>query len=214
MIDDSSIYRPRRSSEEIWLLSYADLITNLLVFFLALLAAAEISRPKMEQVMANLSGKTVKGGTEELRDELVAHARAEGLEQVVNVDLTAKGVELSINSGVVFTTGSDQIPEQWAGVLRRILQKVVPYAGRYEFAVEGHTDDTPIRGGGRFASNWDLSSARAIKVLGELESVGIPRSKLHVEGYADTVAITGKDVENLSASERRDRSRRVVIRIY
>ena len=44
------------SNEEGWLLSYADLVTNLLVFFVMLLAAADISRTKMQQIAQNLSG--------------------------------------------------------------------------------------------------------------------------------------------------------------
>ena len=49
----------RRSyaSDEGWLLSYADLITNLLVFFAMLLGASEISRTRMQEIAAELSGE-------------------------------------------------------------------------------------------------------------------------------------------------------------
>ena len=41
--------RRKASGDEAWLLSYADLITNLLIFFVMLLSAAEISRSKMQK---------------------------------------------------------------------------------------------------------------------------------------------------------------------
>ena len=49
--------RRKASGDEAWLLSYADLITNLLIFFVMLLSAAEISRSKMQKITQNLSGQ-------------------------------------------------------------------------------------------------------------------------------------------------------------
>ena len=48
--------RRRQGHEESWLLSYADLITNLLLFFVVLLTAANISKGRMQQIVKSLSG--------------------------------------------------------------------------------------------------------------------------------------------------------------
>ena len=45
-----------QANDEGWLLSYADLITNLLIFFAMLLAAADLSKTKMQQIAKELSG--------------------------------------------------------------------------------------------------------------------------------------------------------------
>jgi chemotaxis protein MotB len=52
--------------------------------------------------------------------------------------------------------------------------------------VSGHTDNVPIRNGGQYRSNWELSAARAASVGHELLAVGLDPSRLMVSGHADT----------------------------
>ena len=65
-----------------------------------------------------------------------------------------------------------------------------------------------------FASNWELSSARAIVVRQRLEDVGIARGRVRVEGYADTKPLPEEQLKGLTPEERMARLRRVVVRIY
>ena len=58
------------SSDEGWLLSYADLITNLLVFFAMLLAAAEISRTRMQQIAESISGIEQPASLSSIQEEI------------------------------------------------------------------------------------------------------------------------------------------------
>ena len=51
--------RRARGHEEAWLLSYADLITNLLLFFVVLLTAANLSKGRMQQIVKSISGSAV-----------------------------------------------------------------------------------------------------------------------------------------------------------
>ena len=48
--------RRRSKGEESWLLSYADLITNLLLFFVVLLTAAQLNKSRMQQIAKNMAG--------------------------------------------------------------------------------------------------------------------------------------------------------------
>ena len=95
-----------------------------------------------------------------------------------------------------------------------MLEVLLPYSSKYSFAVEGHTDATPIIGAGAFASNWDLSAARALVVRGRLEGVGIDRTRIRVEGYADTRPLPEAELAGLTPEQRNARLRRVVVRIY
>jgi chemotaxis protein MotB len=52
--------------------------------------------------------------------------------------------------------------------------------------VSGHTDNVPIRPGGAYRSNWDLSAARAASVAHELLATGLDPKRLMVTGHADT----------------------------
>ncbi len=202
------------TNEEGWLLSYADLITNLLVFFAILLSVSDISRTQMQQVAERLSGKEQPKSLSAIKKEIDARIEAEGLEDLIGTDLTTKGLEVALNSGVVFDSGSAAIRMEHDATLGSMLETLAPYTDRYDFAVEGHTDSTPINGGSVYATNWELSTGRANAVRSRLEDVGIDRNQIRVEGYADTIHLPEEDLEGLDEAARLARHRRVVVRIY
>lgn len=206
----------RRSyaSDEGWLLSYADLITNLLVFFAMLLAAADISRTKLQQITQGISGVEQPASLSSIQDEIDARIEAEGLSDLVRTDLTDDGLKMSLNSGLVFDSGSAMVRTEQGPTLDRMLQTLTPYAGSYDFAVEGHTDATPVAPGGAYPSNWELSAARANAVRGLLQVVGVDEQRIRVEGYADTVPLPETELAQLDEAGRLARHRRVVVRIY
>ena len=205
----------RRSytSDEGWLLSYADLITNLLIFFAMLLAAANLSRTKMQQIAESLSGVEQPESLSAIQQQIDQRIEEEGLQNLVRTDLSDDGLKVSLNSGLVFDSGSATIRVDQLDTLDRMLETLQPYGDQYAFAVEGHTDDTPIAGG-QYASNWELSTGRANAVRGRLEGVGVTQEHIRVEGYADTVPLPEEELDGLSEDERLARHRRVVVRIY
>ncbi len=206
--------RRTHSNDEGWLLSYADLITNLLIFFAMLLAASDMSRTRMQQIAEGLSGVEQKESLSSIQRQIQAKIQEEGLEEMIRTELTDDGLKLSLNSGLVFDSGSATIRPEQLDTLDRMLQTLVPYANRYDFAVEGHTDSTPLNNGAVYRSNWELSTGRANAVRSRLEQVGIPKERIRVEGYADTVALPESELAGLSEEERLARHRRVVVRIY
>jgi chemotaxis protein MotB len=208
------VQRRVQGNEEGWLLSYADLITNLLIFFAMMLAAAEINRTRMQQIAEKLSGVEQPASLSSIQEEIDRRIAEEGLQELIRTDLTDEGLKLSLDSGLVFDSGSAEIRAEQGGVLDRMLQTLVPYAGRYDFAVEGHTDTTPIGPGSFYASNWELSTGRANAVRSRLELVGVDRNRIRVEGYADTVPLPEESLAGLSPDERLARHRRVIVRIY
>jgi len=207
--------RRSHSSDEGWLLSYADLITNLLVFFAMLLGAAEISRTKMQQIAAEMSGIEQPESLASIQEAIDKRIEEEGLEELIRTDLTDEGLKLSMNSGLMFDVGSATIRVEQEPILDSMLQTLVPYSGKYDFAVEGHTDSTPYGNGTTGErTNWDLSTDRANAVRTRLETVGVTDGRIRVEGYADTVFLPESDLEGLDETERLARHRRVVVRVY
>jgi chemotaxis protein MotB len=70
-------------------------------------------------------------------------------------------------------------------------------------AVEGHTDDVPTRGG-RYPSNWELSTERATSVLRYLlDAHGLPPARLSAGGYAAERALVPNDSPGNRARNRR-----------
>lgn len=206
----------RRSyvSDDGWLLSYADLITNLLIFFAIILAAAQISRTRMQQIAETISGVEQPASLSAIQQEIDAQIEREGLQALIRTDLDDDGLRLSLNSGLVFDSGSGTIRADQESTVDRMLQTLVPYAGQYGFAVEGHTDSTPVASGGAYATNWELSADRANAVRSHLERVGVEQKHIRVEGYADTRPLQEESLAGLTPEERLARHRRVVVRIY
>jgi len=206
--------RRARGHDEGWLLSYADLITNLLLFFVVLLSAANLSKSKMQQIAKGISGSESPASLESIRKEIDQQIASKNLQNVVQTAVSESGLEVSFNSGIVFDSGRAVIRPEAEQTLDSVLRELAPYSRKYSFAVEGHTDPAPIVKGGLFASNWELSSARAITVRQRLEGAGISRTRIRVEGYAETKPLAEEQLKGLSPDERRARHRRVVVRIY
>jgi chemotaxis protein MotB len=202
------------SNEEGWLLSYADLITNLLIFFAMLLGAAEISRSRMQEIARELSGQETEESLASIKKKIDAQIQAEGLQEVIRTSLTDDGLEVSLNSGLVFDSGSAKIRDEQMSLVDRMLGTLVPYGERYDFAIEGHTDVTPFVDPTGARTNWELSTDRANAVRARLEAAGLPREGIRVEGYADSVPLPAEEVEGLTPEEQLARHRRVIVRVF
>lgn len=207
------------TGNEGWLTSYADLMTNLLIFFALIVTASEIQAGRMDQIVNRLSGKNTEGSLTEARRVVEQTVREQNLANQVTVQMTNAGLEISVNSGLAFESGEAHIKPEMLTPLARVLTPLVPLAGKYRFAVEGHSDDRPVGPAAHFRSNWELSSARALEVRDHLESIGVPKDRIRVEAYADTRPLTVEQLRELglanpSADEIRARSRRVVIRLF
>ena len=206
--------RRARGHEEGWLLSYADLITNLLLFFVVLLSAAQLSKGKMQQIAKSISGQEQEASLDSIQREIDQKIAEKKLEKMVSTLQTESGLEIYFNSGVIFDSGKAAIRGEFEDTLSQMLGVLTPYSGKYNFAVEGHTDTTPIVNGGLFPTNWELSSARAIVVRNRLENVGVDKSRIRVEGYAETKPLPEEVLQGLTPEERLARHRRVVVRIH
>jgi chemotaxis protein MotB len=77
--------------EDNWLMSYADLITNLLLFFVILLTAASVSTAKMQQVAKVMSGEEMPESLAEIKEQVDEQIKERSLEEMIRTDLTDEG---------------------------------------------------------------------------------------------------------------------------
>jgi chemotaxis protein MotB len=123
-------------------------------------------------------------------------------------DIRVVGDRFVFQSEVLFATGSDEINEQGTEEISKLgdavleLLKEIPTDIPWVLQVNGHTDKRPITGG-RFASNWDLSAARAISVVRYLADKGIPPEHLVAAGYGEFQPLEDADSEEAMAKNRR-----------
>lgn len=202
----------QRELEDPWLLSYADLVTNLLAFMVVLVSMASISFDQIDALpQAFTSKKNDQPSLKTISADVQKLAEEEGLTGKVVVAVDMEGLAIQLQDQILFPSGvanlapeGNELVRKIAGLLRKIPERKV--------MVEGHTDDVPISTA-RFASNWELSSFRALEVRKTLADSGVDDKRLSIVAYADTQPVMVEGDQG-SIEERRRRNRRVVIRVY
>ena len=127
----------------------------------------------------------------------------------VEVNLMPIGVAVTFKSNVLFTSGKATIKKDIEPILDGLALAIQELP--YSVAVEGHTDDIPISSD-EYPSNWELSTARASRVVRYLISEGVSSKRLFASGYADTKArVPNLDEFGRPIDENRAENRRVEI---
>jgi len=119
-----------------------------------------------------------------------------------SVDLEQRGVVLRLADNALFASGEADIDEVAQGVLAVVAEVLVGHPGN-DVEVEGHTDNRPTSTA-RFATNWELSSARATNVLRELlADAELEPARFAAVGRADTIPRSDNETEEGRAENRR-----------
>jgi chemotaxis protein MotB len=130
---------------------------------------------------------------------------------VANMDgVQIKGDRFVFSSEVLFDVGSADLSQSGmaevakvADLLRRISSEIPPEID-WLIRVDGHTDNTPLSGGGDYADNWELSQARALSVVRYLsQTQGIAPQRLAANGFGEYQPITLEDAPVARAQNRR-----------
>ena len=101
----------------------------------------------------------------------------------VALHLEPDGLVISLREAGFFDSGSATIKAQAEDAFRRVAQVLQEHP--YGVRIEGHTDTVPIHTA-QFASNWELSTARATELVKLLiEQHGISAERLSAAGYAE-----------------------------
>jgi len=133
---------------------------------------------KLRALLANRSGIQVVG------DRFVF--QSEVLFPVGSAELTQAGVGQMTTLAITIKEVAAEIPPDVNWILR----------------VDGHTDPQPLKGGA-FASNWELSAARAITVVKLLIADGVPAEHLAATGFGQYQPIVAGDAPEDYAKDRR-----------
>jgi chemotaxis protein MotB len=198
------------SGDEIWLLSYADLVTLLLGFFALLLSFSTMDASKLEKVKQSATevfGGEYKVPFEDLANKMKQAIAAEGMSNQVMFKQTEDGIEVSFRGALFFNSGAAQIKPQAAKLLSQVIPVIKEQAGRFGVVIEGHTDNIAVKSG-PYPTNWELSSVRACSVLRMFEEAGFDKKILQAIGWGDTKPITSN-----ATPQGRSQNRRVVVRI-
>jgi len=209
--------------EEGWLLSFADLVVNMMALFLVLYSISDPDPGKFETAAQSITqafNQTQNAPPPTPFEQLVQKMNQQMQEAGVEVDATAtaqvnkRGSTFEFKSGDMFASGLATVLPAAEPLLDRVAQNLL-FLGitNYRIDIEGHTDDVPINTA-QFPSNWELSSARASSVARFLISRGVKPDRITVIGYADThPKVPNRDENGTPIPDNRTENRRIVIRI-
>ena len=198
--------KKQQQDEGGWLTTYADMMTLLMTFFVLLFAMSTLDPVKLEQFgdstqkKQGSKKKSKKVSLSQINKEVKKLVVEQELQSQVKVSMDARGVTLGIASDLAFSSGTATL----SGPIKSFLVKLVGTMEKapYAIAVEGHTDNDPIRSS-QFPSNWELSAARASAVIRYLTSQGIAADKFRAIGFGDTVPMVANDTKINKAKNRR-----------
>lgn len=215
-----------KENNERWLLTYADLITLLMIFFVVMYSISQVDANKFKQLAQTLSvvfggGRSLVGvspGTsfiplptpsqssdlEEVRasaEELLAR---QGARRQSSAEVQQQQLRITLANRLIFhraSAGITPIARKHLVSLGKLLTDT-----QGPIRIEGYTDSTPVHTK-QYPSNWQLSAVRAANIAQLLvEQAGIDPSRISAVGYGDS-----HPVADNRTPEGRARNRRVVI---
>lgn len=185
-----------------WLLTYADLITLLLGFFVILYSISQVSESRYKAIsnsLRNIFGhepaETIQSNsviepiqiTRQMLIDTLTHALDKALvdypelEEAVTLVPKLEGIALRFQDRILFDLGEADIKPDAEKLLLSLAKVLSRFPNKLR--VDGHTDNLPIHNA-KFASNWQLSTARAANVTHLLqEKGGIDGRRITVAGY-------------------------------
>ncbi|TCZ70198.1 flagellar motor protein [Paenibacillus albiflavus] len=239
-------------NHERWLITYSDLITLLLVFFVIMYSMSKVDDNKYEilarslnlqfkssdsllEMNSGLSGTMSptyadgdKRQTEEtnrqanidkeeydkkeqeladFKDKIETYIQDNKLESDIVVTDTTRGITITLSDVFLFDTGKADLKPPAFDIMDN-LATLLPGLNA-KVAIEGHTDNVPIRTGSYYKDNWELSVQRSLSVIRYLTGkVKLNEKNFIATGYGDTMP----KVEN-DTPENRAKNRRVEVTI-
>lgn len=146
---------------------------------------------------------TLQGHLQKMSEDLETAMQELIDQEMIRIERTPSWVEVEIKADILFPSGSAEIETPALAVLDRIA--VILAERPYPIRIEGHTDTRPIRTG-QFPSNWELSAARAARIVRLFEGHGISPGRMVVAGLGENQPLADNTTE-----EGRNRNRRVTI---
>ena len=119
------------------------------------------------------------------------------------------GDRFVFQSEVLFPSGGNELNEAGQVEMGKLatalldLAKEIPAEINWVLRVDGHTDNVPLSGTGRYLDNWELSSARATSVVKFLISKGVPANRLVAAGFGEFQPIAEGSDDAARATNRR-----------
>jgi chemotaxis protein MotB len=189
------------NDDHAWAVSYVDLLTLLLCFFVIFFNFKNNENGiNSDFVLTRISknfgsdGITKNGGSGSEGNSEVQTFSSETFEKISKTPFVNKYGVVSNRERILvieipnisfFPTGKKHLTSEGEKIITNIIDELLPFKEQIHVTVQGHTDPRPIIGK-RIEDNWELSVLRASTVLKRFLNKGFESKSLSAEGLADT----------------------------
>ncbi|MDD3839702.1 MAG: OmpA family protein [Clostridia bacterium] len=191
----SRLNKRKKNNTQSWLVTYSDLVTLLLTFFVLLFSFSSIDAVKWKAIVQSLTGnigvleegKTLDEGEmvnqgqvddqiakeadeqdvkfNKLYEDIKKYMDTKDLDVTVSMSEQKNEILIRFKDNVLFDSAKAILKQDAKEILDNIADGIYKFQGDINLVrVEGHTDNLPINTK-FFPSNWELSTARAVKVV-------------------------------------------------
>jgi chemotaxis protein MotB len=203
-------------SAPLWMITYADMVTLLLTFFILYYSIASMNMQKFKEAIIGeeqasigllelLDSAEIKESIQNLTglksNDILKDITAVAKETDLDVDTSDAKVVVRVPGANLFKPGQADLQLSARPVLDEVIRVVNKYP-EYKIHIQGHTDDETISTE-RFPTNWELSAARATAVLRYFYDKGAKPERMTATGYADTFPLASNDTLQGRALNRR-----------
>lgn len=200
----------------LWMVTYADMVTLLLTFFILYYSIASMNMQKFKEAIIGeeqasigllelLDSAEIKESIQNLTglksNDILKDITEVAEETELDVETSDAKVVVRVPGASLFKPGQADLQLSARPVLDEVIRVVNKYPD-YKIHIQGHTDDEPISTD-KFPTNWELSAARATAVLRYFYDKGAEPERMTATGYADTFPLATNDTVPGRAKNRR-----------
>jgi chemotaxis protein MotB len=212
------------ASAPAWTVTYGDMMSLLLAFFVLLAAFSTISERKLSQAVVSLQGAfgALPGGAgvlpegpavrptaaiENVARDLQRKMQVLGQDEEIKIQYDKEGgLRIVLPNRFLFDTASAEVKEESRPVLQSVGELLSNVPGGF-IEVRGHTDSRPLVNSAKYRDNYDLSYARADNIARRIQKYG----RLPIEQFEIVACGPGQPVATNDTEEGKQANRRVEI---
>jgi flagellar motor protein MotB len=190
-----------------WAISYGDMVTLLLTFFIIFFTVDKFNmRKSLKLDIAAKHDVMSRDIAAALEGALAPDAK---VRDAVQGKVYRAGEKIIIEfTGVsFFRSGDVGVTNSARKALKVFYRQYAPYMGEYNLAIRAFTDTRKVRLDKRrpYKDNLELSALRSVSVMREMQALGVPLSHMKLGGYGE-LHLTEKDLQNIESESRKPAS--------
>jgi len=200
-------------NQDLWLTSYADLVTAILSVLILIVSFSKIDLEKYDSVQRLLIEKKERqfllfSTLQEVKDRIQTKAIKYNLQDKISVKLDKNGLIINFDSAAQFDTSSYKLKKGTKKLMKPIFDEIIKESQYRYIEISGYTDDVH----GKRITNWELSSLRALSIQKVLEQLGLNNDNVKlIANSKNNPLINYKNKKGEELKFARQKNRRVSI---